>query len=359
MPFSRPTLNDLIDRVSTDIASRLPGSSTALLRRSLAGVLARAEAGAVHSLYGYLEFIARQAIPDTAEDEYLIRWASIWLPNGRKPATYANGVNAVQLTGTVGAVVPVGTFLVRTDGVQFLTLEAVAIGANGAAVSVRAELPGSSSNTAAGVSLSLLQPVTGVRSTALVTSPGIDGGVEQESYEALRSRLINRIQKPPQGGSKDDYETWALEVPGVTRAWVYPMQLGPGTVTVIVANDQSANPPIPSAATVQAAQDYISDDSRKPVTAEVYVLAPTTLAVNISVKLSPNTLATQAAVMAELKDLFLREAEPGGVIPISKIREAVSIATGVNDSIVVSPINNVQAATGQIPVLGSVTWGFI
>ena len=100
MPFSRPTLNELIDRVSTDIASRLPGASTTLLRRSLAGVLARAEAGAVHSLYGYLEFIARQALPDTAEEEYLLRWSSIWLPRGRKPATYANGLNAVCLLYT-------------------------------------------------------------------------------------------------------------------------------------------------------------------------------------------------------------------------------------------------------------------
>jgi len=357
MPFSRPTLNDLIDRVSTDIASRLPGSSTALLRRSLAGVLARAEAGAVHSLYGYLEFIARQALPDTAEDEYLLRWSSIWLPNGRKQATYANGLNAVQLTGTPGSVVPAGTFLVRTDGIQFVTLEAVSVGISGVAVSVRAELPGASSNTAAGVALSLLQPVTGVRSSALVVSPGIDGGVEQESIEALRARVINRIQKPPQGGSKDDYETWALEVPGVTRAWVYPLQMGPGTVTVIVADDSAVTAPIPSAATVAAAQAYISDDSRKPVTAEVFVVAPTVLTVNVSIQLSPNTLATQSAVLAELKDLFLREAEPGGLIPISKIREAASIATGVNDSNVLVPSGNVQAATGQIPILGSVTWG--
>ena len=359
MPFSRPTLNELIDRVSTDIASRLPGASTTLLRRSLAGVLARAEAGAVHSLYGYLEFIARQALPDTAEEEYLLRWSSIWLPRGRKPATYANGLNAVQLTGTSGSIVPAGTFLVRDDGVQFITLSAVVLGSLGATVSVRAELSGTAGNTAAGVQLSLLQPVSGVRSSALVIAPGIDGGVEQESIEALRARVINRIQKPPQGGSKDDYETWALEVPGVTRAWVYPLQMGPGTVTVIVADDNAVTAPIPSAATVEAARQYISDDSRKPVTAEVFVVAPTTLVVNVSVQTSPNTLATQAAITAELKDLFLREAKPGGVIPISKIREAVSIATGVNDSNVLIPTGNVQSATGQIPVLGTITWGTI
>lgn len=354
MPFARPTLNDLIERVSTDIASRLPGASTTLLRRSLAGILARAEAGAVHSLYGYLDFIARQALPDTAEDEYLLRWASIWLPNGRKPATFANGINAVQLTGTAGSPVPAGTMLVRNDGVQFRTLSDVALGSSGALVSVRAETPGSASNTAAGVSISLLQPVTGVRSSALVVAPGIGGGVDQETIEALRARVINRIQKPPQGGSKDDYETWALEVPGVTRAWIYPRQMGPGTVTVIIADDEAATAPVPSPATVAAAQDYI--DERRPVTAEVFVAAPSTLTINMSIRLLPNTLATQAAARAELEDLFLREAEPGGKIPISKIREAVSIATGVEDNIVESPSADIQGAVGQIPVLGSIAW---
>lgn len=359
MPFLRPTLNELIDRVSTDIASRLPGVSAALLRRSLAGILARAEAGAVHSLYGYLEFIARQALPDTAEDEFLLRWSSIWLPNGRKPATYANGINAVQLTGIDGSVVPSGTLFVRTDGIQFVTLQDALLGPAGALASVRAVEAGSAGNTLPGVQISLLQPVTGVRSEALVVSPGIGGGVDQERPEALRARVINRIQKPPQGGSKDDYETWALEVPGVTRAWVYPLQLGPGTVTVIVADDSSATAPIPSPATVQAAQSYINDPVRKPVTAEVFVVAPSTLTVNVNVALSPNTIATQAAVLAELRDLFLREAEPGGQILISKLREAASIATGVNDSSIVSPTGNIQAGVGQIPVLGTVSWSSI
>lgn len=357
MPFERPTLPDLIERVSTDIASRLPGSSTSLLRRSLAGILARAEAGAVHSLYGYLDFIARQALPDTAEDEYLVRWANIWLTQGRKPATYAAGGNAVQVTGTTGLVLPSGTMFVRSDGVQFAsTAELVLSGATGL-VSVEASAPGSASNTAAGVSLRLLQPVTGFASSALVVAPGIAGGVDQESLDQLRARMLKRIQQPPQGGSASDYESWALEVPGLTRAWVYPMKLGPGTVTVIIANDEGTTAPIPDASVVAAAKAYIEE--RRPVTAEVFVVAPTVLAVPMSIKLSPNSTATQTQVRAELEDLFLRESEPGGTILISKIREAVSVAPGVLDSEVVSPAGNVTAGTGQIPVVGTITWSGI
>lgn len=354
MPFARPTLEELINRVATDIASRLPGMSYSLLRRSLAGALARAEAGAVHSLYGYLDFIARQALPDTAEDEFLLRWVAIWLPDGRKAATFSAGTNAVQVSGSVGTVVPDGTLFVRADGQQFKSVGGVTLSGSTALVSVQSLEASEASNTGTGVSLSLLVPVSGLSSTALVVSPGITGGNDQETMSALRARLIRRIQQPPQGGSAADYETWALEVPGVTRAWVKPLYLGAGTVAVFIANDNAVTAPIPDAGTVAAALAHIR--SKAPVTADVSVFAPTVLAVAIAAKLSPNSSATQAAAAAELADLFKRDAEPGGTIPLSKIREAISIASGMTDSQVTAPVTDVVAGAGQIPVPGTLTW---
>lgn len=354
MPFSRPTLTELIDRVSTDIASRLPGQSANLLRRSLAGVLARAEAGAVHSLYGYLDFIAKQAIPDTAEDEYLLRWAAIWLEVGRKPATFASGAGAVRVSGVTGSVVPVDTQFVRADGLTFHTTTEATLSGTFTTVSVKADTVGAESNTGAGVALTLLQPVTGLNSAALVVAPGIAGGVDQETLPALRVRLIQRIQQPPQGGSAADYVTWALEVPGVTRAWVSPRELGPGTVTVRIGNDDAAASYIPSPALVAAAQAYIS--SKAPVTADVTVLAPVAYPIDLSIGLKPNSAANQAAVRAELTDMFLREAAPGATILISKIREAASITAGVINSEVTVPSGDVTAPTGYLPTVGTITW---
>jgi len=355
MPFSRPSLEDLIERVITDIASRLPGVNQGLLRKSLAGILARAEAGAVHSLYGYLDFIALQAIPDTSTDEYLERWVSIFLTVPRKAATFAAGTNAVAVTGLVGTVFQVGTVFVRSDGQQYTVNAEVTLTGTSGVLSVDAVTAGTAGNTAPGVALTLLQPVLGADSAAVVTGAGIIGGTDQETDASLKARLLRRIQQPPQGGSEADYETWALEVPGVTRAWVYPMQLGPGTVTVLIANDNGGTAPIPDAGIVAAAQAYINE--RKPVTAIVTVAAPTTLAVPMTIQLKPNTLATRAAVTAELADLFLREAQPGGTILISKLREAVSVATGVDDSRIDVPTANVVASVGAIPVLGTITFG--
>ena len=77
MPFDRPGLAVLDERLAADIESRLPGTDPKL-RRSLLGILARAVAGAHHELYGYLDWIARQAFPDTADAAELDRWSRIW-----------------------------------------------------------------------------------------------------------------------------------------------------------------------------------------------------------------------------------------------------------------------------------------
>lgn len=354
MPFAKPTLNEIIDRLVTDVASRIPGAGTTLLRRSLAGVLARAEAGAVYSLYGYLDFIAKQAIPDTATDEYLLRWAAIWLPDGRKPATFATGTDALQVSGAIGSFMPSGTTFVRSDQVVFRTTEDLTLTGATGVVDVTAQLAGEAGNTVAGISLQLQQPVSGFSSTAVVVSPGIQGGVEQESLAALQARLIKRIQQPPQGGSVADYETWALAVPGVTKVWVFPLALGPGTVTVYVGNDDVGSNYIPSPAVVAAAQAYI--DERRPVTAAVTVLAPVADPRPHSIGLTPNNTTTQNAVRAELVDMYAREAVPGGIILLSKVREAVSVANGVLNSAVTVPAADYDAPTGSLPVVGVITW---
>ena len=62
-----------------------------------------------------------------------------------------------------------------------------------------------------------------------VEYPGIAGGADEQSDLLLLQRVLARLRQPPHGGADFDYIRWALEVPGVTRAWVYPLELGAGT----------------------------------------------------------------------------------------------------------------------------------
>jgi uncharacterized phage protein gp47/JayE len=348
--WSRPTLAELIKRAVNSLNSYLTGTDAAL-RRANTNALAKMHAGGVHGLHGHLAYIAQQVIYDTAEMEYLERWASIWGIT-RKAAEYASG--PVDFTGITGSVIPAGTEL--QDGNQnAYTLDAdVTLAAGVGTGNVTASVAGVDGNAVEDVILTLVSAIVGVDTAASVATGGITGGFDTESDDDLRGRFLARIRQAPHGGAEFDYETWALEVAGVTRAWCYPQQQGLGTVGVTFVCDDQVDSIIPSAATVAAVQAHI--DLVRPVTADVLVYAPTPVALELTISLTPATVAVKAAVTAELEDLILREAIPGGTILVSHIREAISIAAGETDHALTSPTADVTHSAGEIAVLGTITW---
>lgn len=350
MAFTRPSLAELNARVLADIQSHLPGAD-ATLRRTNLGVLSRAHSGAVHGLYGYLDRTAKQILPDSAEAEYLERHAGLW-GVARKPASQAAGLIAV--TGDTGTTVPAGAEWRRADDVRYLSTTPVAIVAGVAQVPVVAKTAGVDGNAAAASPLALVNYQSGVNAAASVGPAGISGGADEEDDAALLGRVLLRIQTPPEGGAGHDYVTWALAVAGVTRAWAYPGRMGLGTVGLTFLMDGKTDTPIPTGDEVAAVAEYIA--ARRPVTAEVYVFAPAPSAVDFNIRLTPDTAAVRAAVEAELADLFLREAEPEGGLPISHVREAVSLAVGEYDHVILSPTTDLTSGPGQLLLPGVFTW---
>ena len=340
MPYERPTLAELVSQIQQDFLARSLLDDP--LRRADVAVHARVAAGAVHGLYGAAEWYARQILPDTADEEYLDRWASIWLSVPRKAAAPATGV--ATFTVQAGAVLLAGVFLRALDGQQYVTTADATGAVPTFTAPVAAVVAGAAGNRTAGQVLQLVSPVLGVQSAA----------ADVERDDELRARLLNEIRRPAQGGSAADYVAWALEVPGVTRAWCSPGELGPRSVVVRFVRDNDASI-IPDAGEVSTVQDYV--DLVRPVTDQFTAVAPTLLPVNLTISgLAPNTAAVQASVQAELQDLFDREAEPGGVILLSHLRAAISSAAGENDYTLVSPVANVSTTTGQMATLGVITW---
>ncbi|MFM0328166.1 baseplate J/gp47 family protein [Paraburkholderia strydomiana] len=346
--FNRPALTDIVARTRGDLLTRL--SQDELLRRADAEVNTRVLAGASHEIHGYLDWISLQIIYDTADDDLLLRWASIWKVE-RKAAQFASG--NVLVTGAAGATIEAGEVLKRADGALFDVTTDTVLGSAATAVSVIAEVAGVAGNTDANVQMTFLNPIANVQSIAVVDASKLTNGSDIESIPDLRARLLERIQNPPSGGSADDYVEWAKEVAGVTRAWVYPQEMGAGTVTVRFVRDDDPTI-IPDAAEVAAVKTYIL--SKRPVTADVYVVAPVPVTLNFTIQLTPSTAAVKAAVEASLRDLLLREAAPGVTLLISHIREAISTAAGETDNVLIAPTTNQVYATSQMPVFGSITW---
>jgi len=352
MPFTRPTLTELIDRDVADMASRVNNGAGSVLRRAVLHVLARVVAGASHLLHGHLDWNSRQMLPTTCDEDRLQEWADIFkIP--RKSATIASG--SVTFTGSDGATIPSGTALRRSDDARFTTTASGVIASGAVTVAVEADDAGEAGNTDAAIALSLVSPLSGVNGSGAVAAGGIIGGADIEALDDWRGRIIDRIQQAPQGGSTADYESWAKEVSGVTRAWVYPLHMGDGTVGVTFVLDGEADI-IPDSGKVAEVQAYLDDRTRRPVTADLYVFAPVAVAIDPEISINPDTAEIRAAIATELADLLAREAEPGGTILLSHINEAISIAAGENDHTLVSPVANVTVTSTQIATLGTITW---
>lgn len=348
MPVERDTLPQLIERGAAEFESRLPGVLTRV-RNSIIGVINRVLAGGLSALQKYIEYKSEQWWPDHADAENLPDHGARWGKN-RLPAAPATGT--VQFSGANGSAIDLGTVVQRSDGVQYATTAAGAIAAGIANIAVQATEAGQLGNAVIGTSLTLTSPIPGVN--AVVTAQtALAGGADVEGIEAWRARILSRIRKPPQGGADYDYEAWALDVPGVTRAWPYPGEQGPGTVVLRFVRDDDASI-IPDAGEVAAVQAAI--DAVRPVTATTYVLAPIATPQNFSIQLIPDTAATRAAVQAELLALYRREARPGGIMLISHQREAISTSAGETDHVLSVPAANQVHATGQLPTLGVITW---
>lgn len=348
MSFTRPTLSELIAQEQADIESRLPGADSRL-RYNVLDVLARVHASAVDGLY---HAIAAQArfFPDPDNRESIERWAGL-KGLSRNPATVASGT--IEVTGVNGTVVSSGTAFIRADGARYQSTADATIVAGAASIAIAAEIAGSAMLMSAGQNLTFASPIAGAAAIATVEAPGLSGGVDEESDADLSARVYEVLRDPPAGGKAADYVKWAKQVSGVTRAWVTENWDGFGTVRVLFVMDGREDI-IPLSGDVADVAAEIA--AERPVCADVTVDAPVADPLDLEISPTPATDAVKAAITAALRDLIAREAEPGGTLLISHIREAISGAAGETDHVLSSPTADVVSAAGEIAVLGTITW---
>lgn len=358
MPWFTPTLKETRIQVRDEVTSALDGA--VIIGNNVLRVMSDAMAGLCHLTLRFIDWLALQLLPDTAETEWLDRHGDIWLVNadgttGRKMATLANGT--VTLTGLAAAVVPLGTRLLGTNQAEYETTEEVAILIDAETVApIRALDPGSAGNAEAGTSLALPAPPVDVDGRATVVT--LTGGTDTEGDTELRIRVLERIRQPPMGGAAHDYVRWAKAVPGVTRAWCKPLEMGIGTVTVRVMMDElrADNDGFPREDDLIAATEYM--DSVRPVAVkDFWVLAPIKQFINVQIRnLTPDTTATRGAIEDMLEQMLYRYASPGQTIYAAWKSYAIMSAPGVISFDLINTQDDIMESPGHMAVLGDIIY---
>jgi uncharacterized phage protein gp47/JayE len=354
MPWSTPSLKQIRGFVRDNVQAWLPGAD-ALVPNSVLRVVSDVQGALCFLVLQYLDWLALQLMPDTAEVEWLDRHGQIWLVNadgstGRKMATPAQGT--VSMTGAAGTLVPRGTEFTVAN-LFYETTEDATLGSTPTAVPTRAIDPGSISNLDPGATMALVSPLPDI--DIAVTVITMTGGTDEETDDELRARVLERIRHPPQGGDADDYVEWTLAVPGVTRAWCAPLEMGIGTVTVrFMCDDLRAdNGGFPLGADIDAVSAYL--DTVRPVAVkDFFVVAPIPAPVNFTISnLSIDSASTRAAIEENVQAMIVGRAAPGATMWRAWVSSAILEAPGV-DHFDLTMTDLVMPNPGSMAVLGDI-----
>jgi uncharacterized phage protein gp47/JayE len=321
----------------------------------------------IRELHDHQAWWGRQYMPDSADDESMIRrHAGIWGVDGRGPI---GAVGAVTIEGVPGTVLPSGIALSASDGTLFETTSGATIsGAGTATVSAEATVAGASGNLEAGIQLSTVAVVDGV--SKVTVSTAFAGGADEMTPEELQAAYLERIRQPAHGGAGFDYAPWVREVADALAVKVVPEWIGRGSLGVVVIMDSGdGTARVPTTDEVDRIQAHLglfgSPLGVRPVTARVIVVPGVLEAIPISVRLRPDNLATRTAV----QEAFTRfvatigdEEDTGNDGPIgatiepSRLSEAISAAEGEYAHDLVVPADRFTLDPTHYPIPGVITW---
>ncbi|HEV2501596.1 MAG TPA: baseplate J/gp47 family protein [Mesorhizobium sp.] len=334
--------------------------------RGMFAILGRAVAMEVRGIHDHIAWWSRQYFPDTAEDEFADRHASIWGVEKRQ-ATFA--VGSVLVEGVPGTPVPSDLQLAASDGVTVKSTAVGVVGAGGSvSVPVVALVSGAAGNIAAGIRLRTVTPFPEI-TRVTVEGAGMAGGAPEETPRELSAATVAHIRQPPHGGAGFDYPEWLRAAFDVRAVAVVTDWIGRGSVGVVVAMKDGLFGKAPTAGELAAMLAYLgapgSSTGLRPVTANVVMVPATIHPLLITVRVRPDTVATRGAVTEAYQRFVatIGDAEDtqntgpiGARIEPSRISEALSAAAGEYAHDLIAPAAPFTLDRDHYPVPGAITF---
>lgn len=324
-------LSDMLSRVKSDVDKR-EGS---IIYDALAPC-AYQLAQTYFMLNNFIDLVSG----DTAVGEYLDRVVADYGIT-RKSATYA--VRKISTTGAVD----IGTRWGLNDTTYIIT-DLISVNSYKA----KCEQLGAIGNQYSGV-LENIDNISGV--TATLTDI-ITSGADKEADENLRERFYTQIQSPSTSGNADNYIQWALKVPGVGDARVFPLWNGNGTVKVlIVDNDMAINESLE-----QMVYNYI--ETVRPIGATVTVDSPVGIAVNVTANVeldgSKTILEVQNTFINAFTEYLKETVFETYSVSYARVGSILLTTEGVADYsnlLINAGTENIIIGDTEMPITGTVT----
>lgn len=307
----------------------------------------------LESLYSRINTIAVQLDVNNLYGEELTRFVFQRKGIIRKKATYA----MTELLIVGGGTVPKGATFATEGDIEF---EAMADSFKGK-VQVAAKIPGLSGNMPAGSIRKIVASIEGV--TAVTNKEPATGGFDEETDDELRERYYIELQKPATSGNVFHYMKWALEVPGVSKAKIYPLWDGPNTVKVIIIDGEHkpADEDL-----INKVQKYIDPDKtgkgegQAPIGAICTVEAAKAVELNVKLHLDGEyDESVKKEIEKSIKQYLFSIAFVQDYVSYAKISNAVNDAPGVIDYsqlTVNDGVANIQIEDGSVAVLGGISF---
>lgn len=185
----------------------------------------------------------------------------------------------------------------------------------------------------------------------------IDDGEDEEDDESLRNRYYVAVRASSGGGTKSDYEIWALEVTSCGACRVFPLYYGAGTVRIqVVDTNKEINQ-----RTVNEVNEYIQ--TRRPICADVRVEAPLANNITINAKVITNGTRSLSEIQTEftnkIKQYFqtLVFNETQNMVHFTKVGAMLLDCEGVtdySDLTLNDETHNITIGSEEVPVLTSI-----
>ncbi|MDR2656098.1 MAG: baseplate J/gp47 family protein [Oscillospiraceae bacterium] len=317
------------------------------------GIRMKVLAEQLYGLYSKAQELEEQMFPQTAAGESLERHAfekSI----ARKPAAPSSGILKFsrESEAVVSIVIPKGTLCqtAEINSLRFETAEEAVLSQNETSVLVpaRAVEGGAKSNVGPNMIKFFVNVIPGL---SAVTNPAaFTGGVDGESDESLRGRLVDSYRNMPNGANTAFYYQLAMEEGGVYSAKVIPRSSGRGTVKVYLAA-QGGQVSEELAAWVQ---EKIDLEKEIAVDAEVALADLNPQPVEIAIMPEDSKSYSRIAQLIDEKiHEFFNGMKIGEPLLLMDLYGFLYPTEGLKNYHVNLPLNDVPAAENELIVLGS------